>query len=153
MLGMMEHSVNLRSGGTPQRKRRQGIAGKERHLARLDAGAGGAAGDLADEEHLVDGVDVAGRVTAALIVAHGRELARPGEKSRLLGNFPHHAFGSRLIDVGPAAGKSPMAVADFTYQEHASVDEGGAAHVDFGSRVAPTLAQDFDDHLELFAGT
>src|ERR1700733_13130561 len=117
MLGMMEHSVDLRCGGAPQRQRRQGIAGKERHLAGLVARTGGASGDLANEEHLVNGVDVARRVTAALIVAHGRELARPGKKSRLFGDFPHHAFGGRLVDVGPAAGKSPMAIADFAHPE------------------------------------
>ena len=55
---MMKHSVDLPGGGSAQRQRRQGIAREERHFARFVAGTGAAARDFADEEHLVNGVEL-----------------------------------------------------------------------------------------------
>src|SRR5580692_1486764 len=123
MLCVLKHSLNLCGRGPALGQWRQRIARKERHFAGLVAGAGRAPYDFADEKQLVDRVEMAGRPIASLVIVDGRQLERLGHETRLFGNFPHDAFGGRLIDVRPAARQRPLAIADFTHQKHAAADE------------------------------
>src|ERR1700733_10146885 len=122
---MLKHPVDLRRGGSSLRQRRQLAAREERHLAGLVADAGGASGDFADEEYLVDRVHMASRAVTALVIVHGREFEDAGLESGFFGDFAHHAFAGGLIDIRPTTGEGPVAVADLAYHEHAPIDEGG----------------------------
>ena len=126
------------------------LAREERHFAGFVAGARRASHDLADEEHLVDRVDVPRRISL-LVVVDRRELERARLETGLFGNFPHHALARGLIDVGPTAGQRPFAVADLAHHQNAALDEGRAAHVDLRGRVALLLAQQLEQGF-MFGG-
>src|SRR5882724_6497347 len=123
MLRVLEHALDLRRGGAPERQRRQSIARKERHLAGFVAGTGAAAGDFANEEELVDRVDVMGRVVALLVVEDRGKLEGTRFESRFFGDFSGYSLGGGLIHVGPTARKRPFAVADFAHQQLSLVDK------------------------------
>src|ERR1700678_598635 len=89
MLCVLKHSLYLCGRGAALGQRRQRIAREERHFAGLVAGAGRAPDDFADEKHLVDRVEMAGRPFASLVIVDGRQLERLGHEPRLFGNFPH----------------------------------------------------------------
>ena len=89
-----------------------------------------------------------GRIPSLIVVDRG-ELQRAGLESRLLGDFPHHAFAGRLIDVGPAAGQGPFAVADLAHHQNPPVFEGRAAHIHLGRGVAVFLAQQLENRFML----
>src|SRR5258706_10397905 len=99
---MLKHALDLRRSGAPLRQRRQLAAREERHLAGLVADAGGASGDFADEEHLVDRVHMASGAVAPLVIVHGREFEAPGFESGFFAEFAPHAFASGLSYIRPS---------------------------------------------------
>src|ERR1700729_4260348 len=124
---MGEHIGDLMRLYTPPRQLGQRVLGEEADLAGLDAGAGFSAGDLADEEHLVDR-ERRRRVALAALVPNGRELQGARGKARFLPDLALDAFAGALVDVAPAAGQGPAPVSRLSPHQDLAVAKGGAAH-------------------------
>jgi len=104
MQGMTEHIVDLRGGGPAEGQRRQrGRA--EKNAASLVSSLGRAEPPVISQmkKHLVDAIENPRRMSAPLVISHGGKLERFGLEPGFFGDFPHHAFGRRLMNVGPAA--------------------------------------------------
>src|ERR1700722_19457415 len=134
VLGMPKHQLDLLGRGASRGQRRQFAARKEPDVAGFVARPGASADQFANEEHLVNRVDVAQPVTL-LVIVDGRQLQRTRFESGLLRDFADDAFRGGLIDVRPPAGEGPAAVADFPQHEHLPVAKSRAAHVYLGGRV------------------
>ena len=96
-----EHALDLRGGGASDRQRRQLVARKEGHFAGLDARAGAAARELADEEQLVDRIEVL-RTIALAIVVDGGELDRTRLEPGLLAHLAHRAHSKAIRSHRPS---------------------------------------------------
>ena len=99
---MAEHAVNLLGGRASGGQRRQLVVRKKGCLGGLDAGRRVAADELANEEQLVDGVEMVRPIALAEVV-HRRKLDGTRFEARLLEHLPHHGLGRSLVHLGPAA--------------------------------------------------
>src|SRR4029077_9575600 len=108
---------------------------EEPNVAGFVVRPGASTDELADEEHLVNRVDVVQPVTLAVIVDR-RQLQRAGLESGFLRDFADDAFCGGLIDVRPYTRESPAAVADFPHHEHSPFAKSRSTNVDLGGCVA-----------------
>src|SRR5271156_1108018 len=114
---MGEHALDLRGGGASDRQGRQLVPREEGYFAGLDARAGAASRELADEKQLVDRIEVL-RTIALAIVVDGGELDRARLEPGLLAHLALRAHRRRFVHIGPAPRERPGAVAHLTNEQY-----------------------------------
>lgn len=138
---MLEHVRDLARGDAGEGKRRQVVFGEELGIGGFVAVLRGTAAEFAEEEKLV-GMKGVRRMALKVAIENGGKFGDADFVTGFFAGFASGRDGGRLADVGPAAGKRPVAVLKFAHEEDAAIVERGDADVDFGGGVAGLLGEE-----------
>jgi hypothetical protein len=118
------------------------VFGKKLSAGGFVAVGGGASDEVSEEEEFV-GVESVGGMVVQIAIENRGEFCDANFVAGFFAKFADGGERGRFADIGPAAGKCPAAIVEFTNQQDAAVFECGDAHIDFGSGVTGLLGEDF----------